>query len=207
MRQILPYRTVQGAIRALDNGGRFYNLLTRAGDDVIDSGELARAAGVYSSDARAFLYFEMALMALSEEQEEEVISLLTPDLKRRLEAKRARVLQPSVVESEGIAGNSTIVTGYPVYVENQTQFQGFMVLVVHPAVVLIPIMDQFDVYEVYDTPERIEPRTVIATVRGSKRLDGTYSRFGGVLKELYFEDKTGKEHGLYLEAMYYTPLE
>jgi len=77
------------------------------------------------------------------------------------------------------------------------------VLVV-PVVMLIPIMDQFDVYEVYDTPERIEPRTVIATVRGSKKLDRVYTRFGGVLKELHFEDKTGKEHGLYLETMYYT---
>jgi hypothetical protein len=43
-------------------------------------------------------------------------------------------------------------------------------------------------------------------VRGSARLDGVYSRFGGVLKELHFEDKTEKDHGLYLEAMYYTPL-
>ena len=30
--------------------------------------------------------------------------------------------------------------------------------------------------------------------------------FGGVLKELQFEDKTGKDHALYLEAVYYTPL-
>jgi hypothetical protein len=28
-----------------------------------------------------------------------------------------------------------------------------------------------------------------------------------VLKELQFEDRTGSEHGLYLETMYYTPLE
>jgi hypothetical protein len=73
-------------------------------------------------------------------------------------------------------------------------------------IAMIPIVDQFDVYEVYDTPEQVEPKTVIATARGSKRLDGVYSRFGGVLRELSFEDETGKDHGLYLEAMYYTPL-
>ncbi len=72
---------------------------------------------------------------------------------------------------------------------------------------MIPIMDQFDVYEVYDTPERIEPRTVVATVRGSKRLDGSRYMFGGMLKEHQFEDETGKEHELFLETMYYTPLE
>jgi hypothetical protein len=68
MRQIQPYQTAWGARKALDNGGRFYNLWTQAGDNVIDSGELARAAGVHSSDMRAFLHFEMALMDLPEQQ-------------------------------------------------------------------------------------------------------------------------------------------
>ena len=206
MRQLRPYRTVQGAKSALDNGGRFYNLWAKAGDDVVTAGELACAAGVYSSDMRAFLHFEMALMDLPVEQKAEVLSLLSPDLEKRLQKSRARVPRPSAVESEGIAGVPAIVTGYPSYVEDRTQLQGFIVIVT-PVMGMIPLVDQFDVYEVYDTPEQIEPRTVIATVRGSKRLDGLYSRFGGVLKELHFEDKTGKDHGLYLEAMYYTPLE
>jgi hypothetical protein len=206
MRQITRYRTVQGARKALDNGGRFYNLWARAGDDIVDSGELARAAGVVSSDARAFLYFEMALMDLPGEKRAEVLALLSPDLKLRMENNRTSVLHPSVVEYRGVAGNSAIVTGYPVFVEDRTQFTG-MIVIVTPIIALIPIMDQYDVYEVFDTPERIEPKTVIATVRGSKRLDGVLSRFGGVLKELQFEDKTGKEHGLFLETVFYTPLE
>jgi hypothetical protein len=205
MRQIKPYQTVWGARRALDNGGRFYNLWARAGDNVVDAGELARAAGVHSSDMRAFLHFEMALMDLPEEQKAEVRSLLSPALQSRLQKTRPRVLNPSVVESQGAAGVPAIVTGYPWFIEDRTQFQAFIVLVT-PVITLIPIIDQFDVYEVYDRPEQIGPRTLIATVRGSKRLDGVYSRFGGVLKELHFEDKTGKDHGLYLEATYYTPL-
>ena len=205
MRQIQPYQTAWGARKALDNGGRFYNLWTQAGDNVIDGGELARAAGVHSSDMRAFLHFEMALMDLSEQQTAEVRSLLSPALQARLQKSRPRVLKPSVVESEGVAGVPAIVTGYPSFVEDRTQLRAFIVLVT-PVITMIPIMDQFDVYEVYDTPEQAEPRTLIATVRGSKRLDGMYCRFGGVLKELQFEDKTGKEHGLYLEAVYYTPL-
>jgi hypothetical protein len=205
MRQIKPYQTVWGARRALDNGGRFYNLWTQAGDNVVDSGELARAAGVHSSDMRAFLHFEMALMDLPDRQKAEVRSLLSPGLQNRLQKNRPRVLKPSLVESDGAAGVPAIVTGYPSFVEDRAQLQGFIVMVT-PVITMIPIVDQFDVYEVYDTPERIEPRTLIATVRGSKRLDGVYTRFGGVLRELHFEDKTGKDHGLYLEAMYYTPL-
>ena len=205
MKQIRPYRTVQGAKRALDNGGRFYNLWTKAGDNIVDGVELARAAGAYSSDSIAFLHLEMALMDLPAEQKAEVWSLLAPDLKRQLEAARPRVLQPSLVESEGIVGAPAIVTGYPSFVEDRAQLQGFMVMVA-PVIMMSPIVDEFDVYEVYDTPDQTGPRTLVATVRGSKRLDGLYSRFGGVLKELQFVDKTGRDRGLYLEAIYYTPL-
>jgi hypothetical protein len=207
MREIRPYKTVRGATRALDNGGRFFNLFAKAGDDIVDSAELAKAAGVYSTGMRAFLYFEMALMELPPVERAEVVSRLSPDVELRYQANRPKILAPSSVESKGQAGTPTIVTGYPVFVEDRTQFTGFFIVVVVPTIVLIPIFDQFDVYEVFDTPEMRTPRTVIATARGSRRLDGVYARFGGVLKELYFEDKTGREHGLYLEAMYYTPLE
>jgi len=203
MREIRPYKTVWGARKALDNGGRFFNLFARADDDVVDSAELAKAAGAFSSGMKALLYFEMALMGLSPDERAEVTGLFSPELRTRYAAQRPRILAPSGVESEGQAGVPAIVSGYPVFVENRSEFLGFIVIVVRAAV-LIPIIDQFDVYEVFDTPDLREPKTVIATTRGSRRLDGVYARFGGVLKELYFDDKTGKEHGLYLEAMYYT---
>jgi len=205
MRQLSPYRTVQGAKRALDNGGRFYNLWTRAGDNIVDGVELARAAGTSSSNSIAFLHFEMALMDLPAEQKAEVLSLLAPELKVQLEAKRPRVLQPSLVQSEGTVGVPAVVTGYPSFVEDRAQLQGFMVMVA-PSIMMIPITDQLDVYELYDTPDRTGPKTLVATVRGSKKLDGSCTRFGGVLKELHFVEKTGTDHGLYLEALYYTPL-
>ena len=59
----------------------------------------------------------------------------------------------------------------------------------------------------YHRPELTTPRTVIATTPGSKRMDGMFVRFGGVLKELHFEDRTGKAHGLYLDTMYYAVLQ
>jgi hypothetical protein len=203
MREIRPYKTVRGARKALDNGGRFFNLFARADDDVVDSAELARAAGVYLAGARALLYFEMALMELSSEERAEVTGLLSPELRTRYAAQRPRILAPSAVESQGQAGVPAIVSGYPVFVEDRTEFRGFIVMVV-PVVMFVPIIDHFDVYEVFDTPDLREPKTVIATTRGSRRLDGVYARFGGILKELYFDDVTGKEHGLYLDAMYYT---
>jgi len=145
-------------------------------------------------------------MDLPAEERSKVVARLSPDLRLRYEANRPRILAPSTVESKGQAGVPTIVSGYPVFVEDNTQFAGFIVMVV-PIITMIPIFDQFDVYEVFDSPQKSTPRTVVATARGSKRLHAVHSRFGGVLKELHFEDKTGKDHGLYLETMYYTLLE
>jgi len=206
MREIKPYRTAQGAARALDNGGRFYNLFAKTGDDRVDPAELARAAGVHSAGANAFLYFELALMDLPVAERSEIVARLSPDLRLRYEANRPAILAPSSVEPQGQAGLSTIVSGYPVFVEDKTQFVGFIMLVV-PIITMIPIMDQYDVYEVFDSPKKRTSRTVVATARGSKRLDFVRTRFGGVLKELRFEDKTGKDHGLYLDTTYYTLLE
>jgi len=205
VREVVPYKTLAGAKRALDNGGRFFNLFAKADDGVVSGVELARAAGVFSSDLRAVLFFEMATAGLSPDEGESMAAHLSPDLLTRLESSRPRILKPSSVESDGQAGMPAIVSGYPVFVEDRTQFRGFIILVV-PVVMFIPIFDKYDVYEVYDTSELNTPRTVIATARGSKRTDGTFVRFGGVLKELHFEDKTGKAHGLYLDTIYYTPL-
>lgn len=203
MREVRPYRTLEGAVRALDNGGRFYNLFANAEDGLVEPGELARAAG--ASGTRAILFFEMALADLSPAERAGVETLMTPALRARYETRRPRILLPSVVEQQGEEGTPAIVTGYPYFLEDRTQLQGFIIMVT-PVVMFIPIMDQFDVYEVFESPDRQEPRTVIATTRGSKRLEGVQTRFAGVLQKLQFEDKTGKGHGLFLETAYYTPL-
>jgi hypothetical protein len=180
-------------------------VFTRSGDDIVDPSELARATGVHSAGMKAFLHFEMGTMDLTPEQKDKIVTRLSPDLLEKYKEQRPVILGPSSVESQGQAGKATIVSGYPVFVENKTQFTGFIVMVV-PVIVLIPIYNQFDVYEVFDTPDLHIPRTVIATTRRTKRIDGIYTRFGGVFKELYFEDKTSKDHGLYLETIYYTRL-
>jgi len=85
MREIVPYRTLTGAMKALDNGGRFFNLFADAADDVIEPSELARATGSLSLGAKAFIYFEMALLDLPQEQRAETIALLKPELRQKCE--------------------------------------------------------------------------------------------------------------------------
>ena len=124
MRELQPYKTLLGAQRALDNGGRFYNMFARSGDEVIDQAELARAAGVYSTGAKAILHFEMGLIDLPPEHRDEIIASLSPELLDKYQAQKPVIYSPSMVESQGEAGEMTIVSGYPVFVEDKTEFTG-----------------------------------------------------------------------------------
>ena len=94
MREIKPYKTLVGAQRSLDNGGRFYNVFAMSGDDIVDPPELAKAAGVYSAGMKAFLHFEMGIMDLLPEQKDKIVARLSPDLLERYKAQRYS--QPSI---------------------------------------------------------------------------------------------------------------
>ena len=210
MRELKPYRTKQGLQKALDNGGRFYNFFSKAEDEIVTRGELAKAAGVFSAGTQAFLFLEMMQQDLPDEQRRSVLQLLEPDLRSDYQRQRPVVLAPSQVEAEGAAGRSLILAGFPRFVENKTQFSGFIMVPISTGKVttftMIPIFDQFDVYEVFDDRRMCKPNTVVATVRGQRIEHDGPIRFGGVLRELQFEDKTKKSHQFYLETVFFTRL-
>jgi len=87
-------------------------VFARSGDDLLEPAELARAAGVHSSDAKAFLHFEMGIMGLPPEEREKILSKLSPNLREKYLDQRPKTLSPFAVEDEGQAGESTIVSGY-----------------------------------------------------------------------------------------------
>ena len=52
-------------------------------------------------------------------------------------------------------------------------------------------------------PDRKGNKTIIATVRGSKRLARQMITFGGIVKKLKFKDKSKRAHSLYVETLFY----
>ena len=89
MREVQPYKTEGGLLKALDNGGRFFNVFTRAGDDRITRAELAKAAGVFGSKPKAVLFFEMAQQALSRQARTRAVTALGPKERERFERDKA----------------------------------------------------------------------------------------------------------------------
>ncbi len=101
MREIHPYKTVKGLLKAIDNGGRFYNLFSHSDDNAVSKGELAKAAGVFSSGANAILFLEMAQQELSPENRVTVERILEPTLRTKYRRQRPTMMTPSTVDAKG----------------------------------------------------------------------------------------------------------
>ena len=83
---------------------------------------------------------------------------------------------------------------------------GFIIIPAGKVFVMVPIMEKFDVYEVFDDRQMRKPGTMVATVKGQRLSHNGPIRFGGVLRKLKFKDKTQKSHNFYLETVFYTRL-
>jgi len=65
VKEIISYQNIEEAFAQLDNGGRFYNLFTKAKDEEINTAELARVAGLFSEKQQLILFLELSISQLS----------------------------------------------------------------------------------------------------------------------------------------------
>ena len=207
MRRVVPFRTIAGALRSLDNGGRFFNMLTKAGDGSITKAEVYKAAGVSSGTEQAQLYLNLALSRLSNAEQREVISHLSDGLRRQLRANPPQHVAIPRFEESVATGSLAIIEGVPRFLEDTTRFQGFITIPIMAGKVMtftqIPIFEKYDIYEVYSDYTLSSAKTIIAAGRGSGRLPPARTTVGGVVKEFESDSDTTAPDRLYTEALYY----
>jgi hypothetical protein len=203
MRKVTPYRNQKSALKAIDNGGRFYNLLTKADDGLITSAELSKAAGVHGNLPLMHLYLEMSLFELAEA--ESVKAALSDNLRQSNQKYQPLVLSPSEANNNTHIGKTVIVTGVPHYTKSNTKFSGFIMVPMITnnvtTMTMIPLMSQYDVYELRDTTHG--KNFLMAHTHSSKKLEPVETRIGGALKELKKSIDT-TDIDVFLEACYYT---
>ncbi|MCI5220565.1 MAG: hypothetical protein D3914_15580 [Candidatus Electrothrix sp. LOE2] len=206
MQQITPYKTLRGALSALDNGGGFFNVFTKANDGLIEPAELSKVAGIFTERQKLHLYLEIALGGLSKADVASALSAMTPDLQTEYRRYRPAHYTPAQANRQGKAADSVIVTGIPHYVQSNADFKGFMFIPICTgnvtACITVPIVDHYDVYEVRDLTAKED--ILVAHARGRKKLPKTPVTLGGVLKELKGDGKTKLKHSLFLELLYYS---
>jgi hypothetical protein len=205
MKKISPYRTTKNALNSIDNGGRFFNLLTKANDGNISASELGKVAGVYNDQQKMVLYLEMSLGKLNESSKNQVISALSGQLKSAYQHHRPDYYSPSEANRHGTIARNTIITGTAKLVNRKSDFSGFIMVPIISAgvttMMMIPMIDHYDVYEIRDN--KSDQEFLIAHARNAKKIPQIKMHFGGVLKELKSSKAKKSDTRLYLNTHYY----
>lgn len=206
MKKITPFQNFKDANNILDNGGRFYNILTRADDGEITTAEIGKVAGLYNDKQKMVLYFAMSVSELDRGDRKKIEAALSDNLKRAYEKFPLQILKPSEAESVAILSSNAIIEGIPKMIESKSDFQGFIMVPISTgkttSFMMIPIIDQYDVYEIRD--QASADIFLIAHARGVEKLPEKYIRVGGVFKELKLKEGKKETPKVFLEAFYYS---
>jgi hypothetical protein len=210
MREIKPYRTEGGLMKALDNGGRLYNVMSRGGDKVITHGELAKAAGSFSTGINAFLFFEMAKCDLPAEAGDRAVDALETTLRKDYGKNHPSFVAPSEIPTEGAAGRTVIIEGYPRALADKAVMEAQVNLAVATAAGTgyrrAPLLEVFDAYEVFDGAQMKGSAAVLAAPHGTRLEAGRKVRIGGILRKLFYQEKDPGKPQRFVEGLYYTRL-
>jgi len=203
MEIVKPYTEINEAILSLDNGGRFYNLLTKAEDGIISQAELGKIGGIFNDKQKMILFLELSISKLKQTEKEIIISKLEERLKSDYLKYKPQNLLPSEVHEKGILSSNMILTGVPELIDSKSDFNGFIMIPIMTGSVttfsLIPMIDNYDVYELRD--EKTSETFIIAHARSSEKLPNRKIIVAGVLKELEENEKGTTK--TFLEAIYH----
>lgn len=206
MKKITPFTSLQEALTVLDNGGRFYNLITKANDGEINSAELSKVAGVISDKQKMVLFLELSLSKLSDDSRKEILRTLSPDLKSDIKKYAAQYLLPSEANGKGVLAQNSVIEGIPKYVESKSDFNGFIMVPIMTGNVttftMIPIIDHYNVYELRD--DNSSETFLIAHSKESNQLPEKRMTFGGIFKEVKKKKDEQAASSNYMEIHYYT---
>ena len=205
MKKIEPFRNFNDALSNLDNGGRFYNILTKADDGVISKAELGKVGGIFYNKQQMILFLELSISKLDDEKRNAVISKLEESLQKLYIKYKPTELLPSEAYTKGTIASNTIITGIPTLIESKSDFIGFIMIPIVTGNVttftMIPLIDMYDVYEMRD--EESDENFLIAHAKGATKLPKKKIKVAGVLKELRSDQKERAASKRFLEAIYH----
>ena len=205
MKKITPFKSSKEAIKKLDNGGRFYNILTKADDGIISKEELGKVGGLFYDKQQMILFFELSISKLKEEKKDKVISKLDNILRSNYQIHKAQHLSPSEADAKGKISANAIIEGIPKLIESKNDFNGFIMIPIMTGKVttlsMIPIIDQYNVYEIRD--ENTDDFFVIAHSKGSEQLPEKRIKIAGTLKVMKTSKEEKKGNKKFLEAVYW----
>jgi hypothetical protein len=208
MREIKPYKTENGLMKAVDNGGHLYNLFSRGGDQIITEGELSKAAGAMSAGIYAYLFFDMACQDLPEEARQRAIASLEPHLRKSYEENRPLITDPSRMGEQPTLGRGVIIAGYVRPLEDVFAKKAQVNVPISAGsgtgYEKNPLVKKYDVFEMFDSERMKGGKAIAATDKGTHFPPGKKVRLGGILEKLFYVEKDPQRPRVFLDALFYT---
>jgi hypothetical protein len=205
MKKITPYKSRKEALTALDNGGRFYNIFTKAGDGVITQAEIGKVGGLFNNKQGAVLFLELATSQLDENAKSSLLTKMETDMQANYKKYKPQKLLASQVKTEGVLASGAIVTGIPKLTESKSNFTGFIMVPISTGNIttftMIPLIEEYDVYELRD--ETTSETFIIAHNKGKTKLPEQKIKVAGIIKELQSEESKEADKQLFLEVLYH----
>ncbi len=205
MKQIIPYQHITEALTQLDNGGRFFNLFTKAEDGQISAAELSKVAGMFNERQKLVLFLELSMSQLPKEDQISIIAKLDDKLRKDFLKYKAQELMASEAEARGVLSTNAIITGVPTIKGSKSEFKGMILIPISTGKAMtfvpVPIIDQYDIYEVRD--DQSSQTFLIAHYRGKGKLPAEKIKVAGVIKELEIKTDNVKGHQKFLEINYW----
>ncbi len=209
MKQIEPYVNVSEAISALDNGGRFYNVLTHAEDGIISQSEVGKVGGLFNEKQKVILFLELSVSKLDASAKAGIISKLDDGLQKSYQKYKPQELLPSEANSKGVLSCNAIITGYPKMIDSKSDFTGLILIPIMTGKAMtfipVPIIEKYDIYEIRD--EASSDTFLIAHAKDSEKLPEQKIKVAGVLKELKMKKDDESSAKKFLEINYFLNLD
>lgn len=202
MEQITPFNSASQAIDALDNGGQFYNIFTKADDDLISQSEVSKVAGAVLQKQKAVLFLNLAMKYLSPREQQEIEGRFDDNLSDSFQKYAPQVIN-SHGELESLdAGTGVIITGVPRKIEGEGVISGYISIPVIDVFTLIPISETYIVYEIKD--ELSGQSVLVAHDKDAGLLAETKLNIAGVIKQFQLAQDEESEFQKFIEVDFYS---
>jgi hypothetical protein len=210
MKKVTPYTNLEEAKASLDNGGSFFNILTKANDGVIEPSELAKVAGAYGDRQMMVLYLDLMLSKFPTKDKEDIIAMLKGDLGESYRKYKAYCCSPAEAMEKGELSSNTIVRGVPKLVERKEKPPYFIMVPIMAGNVttfsMIPIIEDYEVYSLEPKKGDGTEELLVAHLKTKEKLPEQEIQIAGILKGLNEDEEQVNPSKKFLESIYYAEI-
>ena len=201
MEQITLFKSASQAIDTLDNGGEFYNIFTKADDDLISQSEVSKVAGGRLEKQKAVLFLNLAMSGLTEREQQEIEGRFDDKLSDNFNKYKPTEIQSLQAFETLKAGTGVVITGIPRKIDGEGVITGYISIPVIDVFTLIPISETYVVYEIKD--ENSGERVLVAHDKDAGLLPEIKLKIVGVVKQFQLAQDDDSEFEKFIEVDYF----